>query len=134
MEKKRLSCIFSYITHLIKFKDLHALDYKSYAKNHRFPSIIQQKFLEMFSPERRRLSKGKIDLLVSYVLVLTLYADDFRTLPADIATDLRMGPDEVRNYFKNLGCKFEREKNKGYLATLPLPLEFPQPKMKSRRR
>ncbi|KAJ6942344.1 hypothetical protein NC652_008232 [Populus alba x Populus x berolinensis] len=39
-----------------------------------------------------RLSVDKIDLLVSYVFVLTLNADDFRTFPANISRDLRMNP------------------------------------------
>jgi len=133
VEKKRLSCIFSYITHLLKFKDQHSMDGAASARNHQFPSIIRQKFFEMFNPETRRLSVDKIDLLISYVLVLTLYADDFRTFPADVSNDLRMNPATVKSHYRNLGCKMEREKNK-YLVTLSVPLEFPQPKRKFRNR
>lgn len=133
VEKKRLSCIFSYITHLIKFKDQHSMDGVASARNHQFPSIIRQKFFEMFNPETRRLSVDKIDLLISYVLVLTLYADDFRTFPADVSNDLRMNPATVKSHYRNLGCKMEREKNK-YLVTLSVPLEFPQPNRKFRKR
>ncbi|CAK7356894.1 unnamed protein product [Dovyalis caffra] len=133
VEKKRLSCIFSYINHLIKFKDQHSMDGASSARSHKFPSILRQKFFDMFNPETRRLSVENIDLLVSYVLVLTLYADDFRTFPADISNDLRMNPATVKSHYRNLGCKMEREKNK-YFATLPVPLDFPQPKRKFRKR
>ncbi|KAJ8770598.1 hypothetical protein K2173_018089 [Erythroxylum novogranatense] len=131
-EKKTLSSIFSYITHLIKFKDLHSLDGASSAKKHRFPSIIRMRFMEMFVPEARKLPLEKINLLISYVLVLSLYADKFRSNLADIAMDLRMSPVTLRAHFENLGCKFVRE-NKLLIATLPVPLQFPKPRPKRRR-
>ncbi|KAF2323595.1 hypothetical protein GH714_036262 [Hevea brasiliensis] len=132
VEKKTLSHIFSYITHLIKFKDLHSLDGASSAKTHRFPSILRQKFVEIFTPESRRLPIEKTDHLISYVLVLTLYADDFRTDPTDIAKDLKVSPVNLRVHFENLGCKLVRE-NKLLLATLPVPLTFPTQRQKRRR-
>lgn len=133
VEKSTLSCIFSYITHLIKFRDTHSLDGASSAKNHRFPSIIRQKFVKMFNPESRMLPVEKIDLLISYVLVLTLYADNFRTDPTDIAKDLRFDPLSLRVHFDNLGCKRVRE-NKLYVVTLPVPLKFPTEQQGRRRR
>ncbi|KDP40736.1 hypothetical protein JCGZ_24735 [Jatropha curcas] len=123
VEKKTLSRIFSYITHLIKFKDMHSLDGAASAKNHRFPSILRQKFMNMFTPGSRTLPIEKIDLLISYVLVLTLYVDDFRSNPTDIAKDLRMSPVDLRVHFENLGCKGVNE-NKSFVATLPVPLKF----------
>lgn len=127
-----LACIFSYITHLLKFKDRHSLDAAASAKNHRIPSILQQKFLTSFShPESKRLPEDKIHLLISYVLVLSLHADNFQTNPADTAKDLRMSEVNLRHHYEKLGCKLKREKNE-LLVTLPVPLQFP--KLKQRRR
>ncbi|KAL5755647.1 hypothetical protein ACOSP7_020049 [Xanthoceras sorbifolium] len=133
VERKTLSCIFSYITHLVKFKDQNSMDGAASAKNHRIPSILRQKFLTKFSnPESKRLSDDKIHLLLSYVLVLTLHADGFRTNPTDIAKDLRMSEVKLRDHFEKLGCKLRREKNM-LLATLPVPLQFPKAKQRRRR-
>ncbi|XP_038709001.1 DNA-directed RNA polymerase I subunit rpa49 [Tripterygium wilfordii] len=131
-EKKTLCCILSYIAHLIKFKDLHSMDGYSSAKNHKFPSILRQKFGTMFDPESKRLSTVKNDLLISYVLVLTLYADGFRTSISDIAKDLRMHSYMLRAHFENLGCKLGQE-NKSLVATLPVPLKFPDVRRRRRR-
>ncbi|EEF41035.1 DNA-directed RNA polymerase I subunit rpa49 [Ricinus communis] len=133
VERKTYSRIFSYITHLLKFKDLHSMDGVSSAKNHKFPSILRQKFMGMFTPESRKLPVEKIDLLISYVLVLSLYADDFRTDPTDIAKDLRVSRVMVRTHFENLGCKIVCE-NKLSLATLPVPLKFPVQRQRRARR
>lgn len=103
------------------------------AKQHRFPHIVRNKFVTMFgNPEARRLSTDKLELLISYVLVLTLYADQFRTDMGDIAKDLRMSSFDLRQRYEHLGCKIVRE-NKMPLATLPIPLQFPQVRRKRRR-
>ncbi|XP_010062676.2 DNA-directed RNA polymerase I subunit rpa49 [Eucalyptus grandis] len=133
MEKETLGCILSYINHLIKFKDQHSADGASSSKNHKTPSILRQKFSTMFSnAESKWLPSEKIDLLISYVLVLTLFADDFRTDPTDIAKDLRMSSVTIRQHFEHLGCKFSREKNVLY-AKLPVPLKFPELRRRRRR-
>ncbi|CAM8969379.1 unnamed protein product [Rhodiola kirilowii] len=123
-ERIKIACILSYITHLIKFKDQHSADASS-AKNHHIPGIIRQKLATMFStPEMRTLSQEKISLLISYVLVLTLFVDDFRSDLSDIANDLRMSSIVLRDHVHHLGGKFVRD-NKAALATLPVPLQFP---------
>ncbi|KAI6690190.1 hypothetical protein NL676_027018 [Syzygium grande] len=133
MEKETLGCIFSYINHLIKFKDQHSADGASSAKNHKTPSILRQKFSTMFSnTESKWLPSEKIDLLISYVLVLTLIADDFRTDPTDVSKDLRMSLVTTRQHFEHLGCKFSRENNVLY-AKLPVPLKFPELRRRRRR-
>ncbi|KAA0059416.1 DNA-directed RNA polymerase I subunit rpa49 [Cucumis melo var. makuwa] len=132
-EKKKLCCIFSYITHLIKYKDQHSMGDVSSAKGHKIPSMLRQKFSSMFpTAESRRLSADKINLLISHVLVLTLFADEFSSDPADIAKDLRTSPYDLRLHFDNLGCKFIRKNNLS-LATLPVPLQFPELRQKRRR-
>nr|XP_043624016.1 DNA-directed RNA polymerase I subunit rpa49-like [Erigeron canadensis] len=131
--KEVLACIFSYINHLIKFKDKHSMDGFSSAKHHKLPNILNQKFNDMFgNTESKRLADDKRDLLISYVLVLTLFADKFRTEFTDIAKDLRMSTGALRTHFQFLGCKFIRENNLT-LATLPAPLKFPEVTMKRRR-
>lgn len=131
-DKMTLSCIFSYISHLIKFKDQHSMDGVSSAKGHKIPSILFQKFSTIFSPVSKRLSAEMNDLLISYVLVLTLYADEFQTDPSDIAKDLRMSSVKLRVHFEHLGCKLSR-KNNLLLFTLPVPLQFPMVRQKRRR-
>ncbi|OIV97280.1 hypothetical protein TanjilG_07032 [Lupinus angustifolius] len=132
-EKKQLSCIFSYINHLIKFKDQHSMDASS-AKSHKIPSILRHRFSTLFAiTESKRLPPEKIDLLNSYVLVLTLFTDDFRTDYTDIAKDLRMIAVSVRQRYEHLGCKIIRHKNMFY-ATLPVPLKFPTLSSRKRKR
>ncbi|XP_023547949.1 DNA-directed RNA polymerase I subunit rpa49-like [Cucurbita pepo subsp. pepo] len=132
-EKKQLCSIFSYITHLIKYKDQHSMGDVASAKSHKFPSMIRQKFSSMFpTSEARRLSTETINLLISHVLVLTLFADEFSSDPSDIAKDLRTSPYDLRLHFDNLGCKFIRKNNLS-LVTLPTPLEFPELRQKRRR-
>ncbi|CAM8957475.1 unnamed protein product [Rhodiola kirilowii] len=132
-ERIKIACILSYITHLIKFKDQHSADASS-AKNHHIPGIIRQKLATMFStPEMRTLCQEKISLLISYVLVLTLFVDDFRSDLADIANDLRMSSIVLRDHVHHLGGKFVRD-NKAALATLPVPLQFPDQGKRKRKR
>ncbi|XP_047963910.1 DNA-directed RNA polymerase I subunit rpa49-like [Salvia hispanica] len=131
--RRRMAGILSYITHLIRFKDRHSMDGVSSAKFHRLPSILSQKFSTMFaSTTDKRLPQDKQDLLISYVLVLSLFADDFRSDPSDIARDLRMNPLTLRTHYESLGCKFVRE-NMSLVATLPLPLTFQTIKIKRKR-
>ncbi|KAL4625594.1 hypothetical protein ACB092_05G037600 [Castanea dentata] len=132
-EKRTLCCIFSYITHLIKFRDQHSMDAFSSAKGHKIPGILRNRFSTMFADQlSKRLSAEKNDLIISYILVLTLYADEFRTDPADIAKDLRMSPINLRAHFEHLGCKLSRQ-DKLQIFTLPLPLQFPILRQKRRR-
>ncbi|KAI8544635.1 hypothetical protein RHMOL_Rhmol08G0311900 [Rhododendron molle] len=130
VEKKRLACVFSYINHLVKFKDKKSMEGCSSAKHHKIPSILSQKFSTMFgNSDGKRLEDEKRDLLISYVLVLTLIADGFRTAVSDITKDLRLDSVTVRAHFEHLGCKL-MIKNKVLLATLPVPLVFPKSKHK----
>ncbi|KAL3528602.1 hypothetical protein ACH5RR_007924 [Cinchona calisaya] len=131
--KRQLAGMFSYITHLIKFKDKHSMDGVSSAKYHKIPGILFQKFSSLFAiSDSNRIADEKKDLLISYILVLTLYVDNFRTDLSDIAKDLRMNPVALRPHYEYLGCKLVREKQL-LLATLPLPLQFPAVRRKRRR-
>ncbi|GAA0142255.1 DNA-directed RNA polymerase [Lithospermum erythrorhizon] len=133
-EKRKLAGIFSFITHLIRFKDKHAMDSVRSVAHHKIPGILFHKFSSMFvDSESKRLATEKIELLISYVLVLTLFVDDFRTDLTDIAMDLRMPAFKLRSYYESLGCKLVREKQL-LLATLPLPLTFPATTRRKRRR
>lgn len=110
------------------------MDGVSSAKHHKLPTILSQKFSTMFaSTKDKRIPEEKLNLLISYVLVLSLFADDFRSDPSDIAKDLRMNPLTLRTHYEYLGCKFVRQ-NQTVMATLPLPLEFQTMKMKRKRR
>ncbi|KAL7114023.1 hypothetical protein ACP275_04G095600 [Erythranthe tilingii] len=132
--KRRIAGIFSYITHLIKFKDKHSMDGVSSSKNHKFPSIFLQKFSSMFDiSSKKRIPEQKQNLLISYILVLCLFVDDFKSDPSDIAKDLRMDPLSLRTHYTYLGCKLAREKTV-VMATLKVPLKFDIIKRKKRGR
>ena len=125
--------ILSYITHLIRFKGRHSMDGVSSAKHHKLPNILSQKFSTMFASANDKLiPHDKLDLLISYVLMLSLFADDFCSDPSDIASDLRLNPVTLRTHYEFLGCKFVRE-NLYLVATLPVPLNFQTIKTKRRR-
>lgn len=132
-EKRKLSCMFSYINHLIKFKDQFSFNASS-AKTHKIPNILRHKFSTMFAvPESKRLPPEKISLLICYVLVLTLFSDEFRTDYTDIAKDLSMSAMSVRQLYEQLGCKISRQSN-CFFATLPVPLKFPDLRLRKRKR
>ncbi|GFP85712.1 DNA-directed RNA polymerase i subunit rpa49 [Phtheirospermum japonicum] len=133
LKRKRMAGILSYMTHLIKYKDRHSMDGVSSSRRHKLPSILAQKFSSMFSiTKENRIPDEKQKLLISYVLVLSLFADDFRSDPSDIAKDLRINFVTLRPFYKFLGCKFVTEK-KVVLATLPVPLQFETIKRKRRK-
>ncbi|KAF6175007.1 hypothetical protein GIB67_026495 [Kingdonia uniflora] len=133
-EKKKLACILSFMNHLIKFKEQKSMDKSAPAKHHKIPSILAKRFRTVFVEDSQKieLSGEKRNLLISYVLVLTLLADNFSTDITDIARDLKMSNVSLRDHYKNLGCKLSRE-GKLMLVTLPVPLQFPKPKMSRRR-
>uniref|UniRef100_A0A1J3G8U3 DNA-directed RNA polymerase I subunit RPA49 n=1 Tax=Noccaea caerulescens TaxID=107243 RepID=A0A1J3G8U3_NOCCA len=132
-EKETVSVVLSLLTHLIKFKDLNSLDGFSSAKNHKFPGIIRQKCKRLFKDsDEGRMPNDKINLLISYVLVLALHVDNFKTDPEDIAKDLRISQIELRKHLENLGCKYSRDKSNTFYS-LHVPLKFPQIMRKRRR-
>ncbi|KAL2899635.1 DNA-directed RNA polymerase I subunit rpa49 [Bienertia sinuspersici] len=132
-EKGRLAGIMSYISHLITFKNRYSLDGFSSSQHQNIPSILFNEFTSRFlDVEKNRLSNEKIGSLISYVLVLTLFIDEFQTDFTDIAKDLKMSAFSLRPYFENLGCQFKR-RNNAYLAHLPVPLKFPTIRRKRRR-
>ncbi|KAK9089428.1 hypothetical protein Scep_028510 [Stephania cephalantha] len=144
LQKKKLACVLSYIAQLVKFKDKQSIDHADSAKNFSIPEILYKKFVNLFTDSssqqnrftdfvRHKLSVEKTNLLVSYVLVLTLFADGFRTDPSDIARDLRMRTLSIREHYKNLGCKIEWQDKVSFM-TLPVPLQFPRPRPKKRQR
>ncbi|KAL2936044.1 DNA-directed RNA polymerase I subunit rpa49 [Bienertia sinuspersici] len=132
-EKGRLAGIMSYISHLITFKNCYSIDGFSSSQYQKIPSILCDKFTKMFlNVEKNRLSDEKIGSLISYVLVLTLFIDEFQTDITDIAKDLKMSAFSLRPYFENLGCQFKR-RNNAYFAHLSVPLKFPTIRRKRRR-
>ncbi|CAO2840236.1 unnamed protein product [Amaranthus hypochondriacus] len=133
-KKRKLAGILSYITHLVNFKNWNSLDGSSSSKHRKPPPrILSQKFTKMFiDSDKNRLADDKIGSLVGYVLVLTLFVDEFETDFTDISKDLKMSTLTIRPYLENLGCRFKRQKNVT-LATLPVPLTFPTIRKKRRR-
>ncbi|CAL1399765.1 unnamed protein product [Linum trigynum] len=132
-ERRTLSGILCYITHLIKYKDLRSMDTAESAKSHRFPEVVRDKFRDMFDSEQKSLTGDKMNLLISYVIVLTLHFDGFQTETADITKDLRQNPIAMRTHFENLGCKSATVK-KVRVMTLPVPIQFPVARRKRRGR
>ncbi|KAJ0987451.1 hypothetical protein J5N97_005807 [Dioscorea zingiberensis] len=142
-ELKNLACIFSYITHLItfmnktskgrRFKSSHS---SNSAALHNIPRVVHQKLTELFvDPESHVLSTEKRELLIGYILVLTLFADNFQTEPADIAKDLKIPYSELKPYYQQLGCKIVHDHtSRKSFQTLPVPLQFPQTRTYRKRR
>ncbi|PIA49292.1 hypothetical protein AQUCO_01300267v1 [Aquilegia coerulea] len=125
-ERKKLACIFSYITFLIAFKDQQLLDSTSTkTKKDRIPYNIFARLLTMFADDDKyNPSVQKRDLLISYVLVLALIVDGYHTNISDIARDLKMTTLSLKEYYLNLGCKVKLE-DESVICTLSVPLEFP---------
>lgn len=133
-EKSTVASVLQYITHLIKYKDKNSMDHFKSVKNHKFPSILEEKFRTMFvEPGSKKPSDGKMKFLISHVLVLTLFVDGYRSDPSDIAKDLKINVVELRTHYSELGCKLVREKSATF-ATLPVPLAFPVNRQKKRKR
>lgn len=139
-DRMKLSGILSYITHLLKFLEIASQPRKSLTEEHgassyhRIPRITYNKFVGLFiDPESCAMTFEGKDLLISYLLVLTLFADSFKTEPLDIARDLKMSFLSLKPYYKHLGCKFQQEGRLQVAITLPVPLEFPAVKKKRRR-
>ncbi|EOA32331.1 hypothetical protein CARUB_v10015593mg [Capsella rubella] len=134
-EKKMLSAALSLLTHLVKFKNMYSTGGFVSAKGHKFPGIIHQKCVTLFKkyPFLNEISIDKTNLMISYVLVLALHVDNFKTDPEDIAKDLKMSAIELRKHLASLGCKLSWEKSI-LVATLPTPLKFSESKLNTRRR
>lgn len=109
------------------------MDGISSSRTHRIPNLLFHKFSTMFPTESKGLSNEKTNLLISYVLVLTLFVDEFETDLTDIAKDLRMSAIALRKHYENLGCKLVRKRNVMF-ATLPVPLQFPQLRQRRQKR
>uniref|UniRef100_A0A0D6QTE5 DNA-directed RNA polymerase I subunit rpa49 n=1 Tax=Araucaria cunninghamii TaxID=56994 RepID=A0A0D6QTE5_ARACU len=151
-QRNRLACVFSYITHLLNFKGMpvfaikrlvkakatleHDKDGKGTAhltESSKIPGVTLAKFLKLFSDSKGDTPREKKDLLISYILVLTLIADNFETDTADIAKDLKMIMHDVVSRYKELGCQTKKS-GASYRVTLPLPLTFPKLKVQSARK
>lgn len=78
--------------------------------------------------ESNVLSTEKQELLIGYILVLTLFADNFQSEPTDIAKDLKMDWQRLKLYYLQLGCKAKES-----LVTLPVPLQFPDMKRRKKK-
>ncbi|KAL5204983.1 hypothetical protein ABZP36_009854 [Zizania latifolia] len=140
--KERLAWILSYITHLLSLLARNSSTSKRHKKENQashgpvIPQAVYRKLLLMFTePGSSALSTEKHELLINYILVLTLYADDFRSDPTDIRADLKMTHQMIKPYYDQLGCKsVSAGAFKGSVMTLPAPLKFPQEVTRRRRR
>ncbi|KAK8965906.1 hypothetical protein KSP40_PGU008066 [Platanthera guangdongensis] len=140
-KKKKLACILSYITHLINFWKVAVAarpkanpNFMEAMFKYEVPQVVFQKFMTMFL-DSNVLSSEKNELLISYILVLTLFADDFHTNSADIERDLAMDRTSLRPYFQQLGCEVLKVNN--FVPSeivLSVPLVFVEPKKRRYRR
>ncbi|KAJ3697035.1 hypothetical protein LUZ61_000740 [Rhynchospora tenuis] len=136
-EKEEFACILSYITHLITF-------WESYNRASRWkrgqnktgenrmsiPQIVYQKLMRLFmNSESNVLSTENHELLIGYILVLTLFADNFQSETTDIAKDLKMTWPKLKLYYQQLGCKAT-----GSFVTLPVPLHIPDMMRKAKKK
>ncbi|KAJ3675257.1 hypothetical protein LUZ60_004299 [Juncus effusus] len=130
-EREKLAIILSYITHLHSIWDRYrkppSKSNDSNSKQTPFiPRITRQRLTSLFvDTESKLLSTDKLELLIGYILVLTLFVDDFSTDASDVAKDLMMTTQGLKPYFMQLGCRYEKGAvgKKGRWG-LSVPLEF----------
>ncbi|XP_072991748.1 DNA-directed RNA polymerase I subunit rpa49 [Typha latifolia] len=141
-EKEKLACMLSYITHLLAFWERSSFSRHSKSVKHskssyhsKIPRMVYQKLLRMFmDSESHVLSTQKNELLIGYILVLTLFVDNFKSEPSDIARDLKMTFQSLKPYYQQLGCKISQKSPQQLpVITLPVPLKFPDLKKRRRR-
>ncbi|WOK93285.1 hypothetical protein Cni_G01980 [Canna indica] len=141
-EQEKLASILSYICHLHNFWErMHVSRHSKYASpgkstDRHIPRIVYQKLTRTFlDTQTGVLSTEKNELLIGYILVLTLFVDSFQTDPTDIARDLQMTVQSLKPYFQQLGCKgFKENPFKPTLMILNAPLKFPELRRARRRR
>ncbi|KAG6493673.1 hypothetical protein ZIOFF_048666 [Zingiber officinale] len=130
-EKGELACILSYISHLCHFWDRQKHEHFEYLK---IPRASYQNFARTFlDPNSIKLTAEKKELMIGYILVLTLFVDSFQTDPTDIAKDLKMTTMSLKPYFVQLGCKGKHVFNKPTIWNLTAPLRLPEIIKPSRR-
>ncbi|KAF0894929.1 hypothetical protein E2562_004929 [Oryza meyeriana var. granulata] len=141
-EKERLAWILSYITHLLTLRARNSSMSRWHRKENQatgrpmIPQSVYRKLLLMFTEQgSSAMSTEKQELLINYILILTLYADNFRSDPKDICEDLKMTRQMIKPYYAQLGCK---SASAGALnstvMTLPTPLKFPKEVARRKRR
>ncbi|CAD6253137.1 unnamed protein product [Miscanthus lutarioriparius] len=144
-DKERFAWILSYIQHLLSLLarngSMSKIQRKERNENQTnrgpaTPQAVYRRLLLMFTePGSSVMSTEKNELLTNYILVLTLFADDFRSNPNDICEDLKMTRQKLKPYYDQLGCKSVSEGAfKGSVMMLPAPLKFPKDVTRKRRR
>uniref|UniRef100_A0A0E0MH71 phosphatidate phosphatase n=1 Tax=Oryza punctata TaxID=4537 RepID=A0A0E0MH71_ORYPU len=141
-DREKLAWILSYITHLLSLLARNSSMSKRHRKENQatsgpvIPQYVYRKMLLMFTePGSSILSTEKHELLINYILVLTLYVDDFRSDPKDICEDLKMTRQMIKPYYDQLGCKSSSaDAFKSTVMTLPAPLKFPKEATRRKRR
>jgi DNA-directed RNA polymerase I subunit RPA49 len=141
-DKERLAWILSYITHLLTLLARNSSISKWHKKEKEaneapaVPQAVYRKLLVMFTEEgSSSLSTEKHELLINYILVLTLFADDYRSDPADIGADFKMTCPMLKPYYDQLGCKSVSAGSfQTSVMTLPVPLKFPIDVTRKRKR
>eukprot|EP00048_Salpingoeca_helianthica_P018027 m.240303 g.240303 ORF g.240303 m.240303 type:complete len:395 (+) comp23291_c0_seq1:2-1186(+) len=94
------------------------------------PEDVRQRMLELFA-ERSGEGAGYVlsgrnrDMIVSYMLVLSMHAHGFQPLPiGPIASSLGVTVPKLSLHFRSLGCSLSGEEQ-AKLASLVVPLKFP---------
>ncbi|CAO2142416.1 unnamed protein product [Urochloa humidicola] len=143
-DKERFAWILSYIQHLLSLYERNG----AMSKRHRnrkenkanhgpgTPQAVYRNLLMTFTEQgSSSMSSEKNELLINYILVLTLFADDFRSDPKDICVDLKMNRQMIKPYYDQLGCKsVSSGAFQSTFMTLPAPLKFPQDVTRRKRR
>ncbi|XP_074583904.1 uncharacterized protein LOC141839939 [Curcuma longa] len=132
-EKEKQAYILSYISHLCHFWNRQ---HNERLEHPTIPRASYRNFTRTFiDPNTGRMSTEKGELLIGYILVLTLFVDSFETDPTDIARDLKMTTISLKPYFLQLGCKGKRVGVcKPTIMTLTAPLQFPEIKVPKRKK
>jgi DNA-directed RNA polymerase I subunit RPA49 len=100
------------------------------------PPVIIESMKRKFSDQGTML-KYHVDLLITHCCVFASILDSFDVQTQDLREDLGLEQKQVEQYFREIGARIRYVKageRRETIATLALPLEFPQVRAPRRRR
>lgn len=127
------------LMHHLKYKDMRRKD----PLPEDVPTPVSKHLLNSFTQtsiapngRKSRVCPARLkDKLISYILVLCLFIDEYEVEYTPLLQDLTLTSLRMQTYFRNLGCKVKVKKGAAgegdaRLAELAIPLTFPDPTKK----
>ena len=112
-----------------------------------WPEALVDSVRHRFANRSNELPKWHMDNLYTHMCALSLFVDGWVTDASNLRDDLKMDTKEIRQYFRELGCRVgpptekerlardmsKKQANSVTIAKLKLPLDFPKPRIARRR-